>query len=83
MGINRTNYAIERKIQAIELHLNGLGKFTIAKELNTKLFFWCLKRKNFRTILDSTRFPRDAHYRIRGIDRQYENHSGIFESDNI
>jgi transposase len=27
-------YAIESKLQAIELHLKGLGKFTIAKELN-------------------------------------------------
>jgi transposase len=34
MGIIRTKYAIESKLQAIELHLKGLGKFTIAKELN-------------------------------------------------
>jgi hypothetical protein len=30
----RIKYAIESKLQAIELHLKGLGEFTIAKELN-------------------------------------------------
>jgi hypothetical protein len=34
MGIIRTKYAIESKLQAIELHLKGLGKFTSAKEQN-------------------------------------------------